>query len=77
MWRTKIEIKKRLHYESYFGDVTVLFVRDKGKLILNGNQGCQMVDSQTQKSQLVSILEGLRVENVRIFYGHLAYFMAI
>jgi hypothetical protein len=30
-----------------------------------------------QKSQFGKILEGLRLENDDVFYGHLAYFMAI
>jgi hypothetical protein len=37
-------------------------------------QGCQMVSFSDQKSQ---ILEGLRLENVNIFNGHLEYFIDI
>jgi hypothetical protein len=33
-----------------------------------------MVCFQTKKSQFGSILEGLRLENINIFYGHLEYF---
>jgi hypothetical protein len=40
-------------------------------------QGCQMAYFQNQKSLFYKILEGLAVEDVGIFYGHLVYFMAI
>jgi hypothetical protein len=36
-----------------------------------------MVYFQTINSQFGEILEGLGLENVDIFYGHLEYFMAI
>jgi hypothetical protein len=40
-------------------------------------QGCQMVCFQTKKKNLGKFYEGLRLENVYIFYGHLEYFMEI
>jgi hypothetical protein len=39
--------------------------------------GCQMVCFQTKNPDLSKLLEGLRMENVGIFYDHLKYFMAI
>jgi hypothetical protein len=36
-----------------------------------------MVYFQTKKSQFGQILEGLTMENVGIFYGHLEYFTAM
>jgi hypothetical protein len=41
-------------------------------------QGCQMVCFQTKTPNLGKFyLEGLRLDNVYIFYGHLEYFMEI
>jgi hypothetical protein len=41
------------------------------------DRGCQMVCFQTKKSQFGQNWEGLRLENVYIFYGYLEYFMEI
>jgi hypothetical protein len=38
------------------------------------NHGCQMVSFQTTNPKFWYILEGLRLENVDIFYSHLEYF---
>jgi hypothetical protein len=40
-------------------------------------QGCQMVSFQTKNSKFGQILEGLRWENVDIFYGYLELFKGI
>jgi hypothetical protein len=40
-------------------------------------QGCQIVYFQPQNPNLVIFLEGLRLENFDIFYGHLEYFLDI
>jgi hypothetical protein len=40
-------------------------------------QGCQMAYFQTKKLQFGEILEGLAIEDVGIFCGHLVYFVAI
>jgi hypothetical protein len=40
-------------------------------------QGCQMVCFQTKDPNFGYISEGLRMENVVIFYDQLGYFMAI
>jgi hypothetical protein len=40
-------------------------------------QGCQMVYFKTKKSKFGLIIEGLRIENVGIFYDNLQYFTAV
>jgi hypothetical protein len=49
------------------------------KLIKNSHspQGCQMICFQTKHPRFGSILEGLRMVTVGIFYVHLEYFMTI
>jgi hypothetical protein len=40
-------------------------------------QGCQMVCFQNKNPNFGKILEGLRMENAGLFYGHLEYFAVI
>jgi hypothetical protein len=47
------------------------------RLLLAQNAGLPDGTFSNQKSQFVYIYEGLCVENVGKFYGHLVYFMAI
>jgi hypothetical protein len=44
---------------------------------LTRQQGCQMVSFQTKNPNFGKISEGLKLENVDIYYGHLEYFTAI
>jgi hypothetical protein len=61
------------------------FERRSVKLILNLNMYIKrryafeagLPDFSDQKSQFGSILEGFRIENAGIFYGHLEYFTVI
>jgi hypothetical protein len=48
-----------------------------GSNSLNRKQGCQMAYFHTKKSQFGYMLEGLEMENVGIFYGHLKYVTSI
>jgi hypothetical protein len=45
--------------------------------MVDGVQGCQMVSFETQNPNFGYILEGPRLENVDLFYGHLEYFTDI
>jgi hypothetical protein len=40
-------------------------------------EGCQMAYFQTKNHNFGTFLEGLAMEDVGIFYGHLVYFVAI